>query len=370
MAINNNLAKQTIAWLEQLIANMGYTPVLHFELEGGFQPAFTGQMIDFDKVNQAFKLLDIDGVLIPEYWQNQWEFVSSFNGQSPLKEANNLANVFHYLPKLLKQQGIPKTFISPVIWSGDSGQLASGSKNIFTQGERAVHIPNAIQVNLSVKNSDGINLIAEDLLGEYLQQLLIENSLACSLLFLPDEASFERLALKTKYGLNDELCSPNDISGGHQGSIALYRKIGKHNQALGVKPLVLSANKEALITEQDWQLTARVEHRLGAASLAYNPYINVIFALLNLYQALSVYKSGNLKQSLKKLPESQPLPNSLDGQGESALNLFKQDTWFESSLNSLVEDNVDSAKERRISHGLGSELKKQILAQYQIKLAY
>ena len=193
---------------------------------------------DYHHLNKKLRAHNIDGELVAEYWSNQWEYVSLFNGQTPLKEAHNLSRAFNLLPKLFAEQGITKTLIKPVVWAGDDSRLASGSSHIFSTDKRAVHIPNAIQMNISVQNLRGDNLMVEGEFAAHLQQTLLQTSLASCLIYLPEEEAFERLALKHKYGLAAELCSPVDISGGHQGSIALYRDIGKHNQKMGIEPLI------------------------------------------------------------------------------------------------------------------------------------
>ena len=166
------LSKEVIVLLQNHIASLGFTPVIHFELEGCYQYAGNSlnQSIDFSLINLNLNKLRIDGEVIPEYWQKQWEYVSLFNGQLPLKEADNLASAMYHLPKLFAQQGIEHTLIKPVVWAGDKGKLAAGCNNIFSGETRDVHIPNAIQMNVSVNNLLGENIIINNFFGEYLQQ--------------------------------------------------------------------------------------------------------------------------------------------------------------------------------------------------------
>ncbi|MDX2369026.1 MAG: hypothetical protein QNK36_11590, partial [Colwellia sp.] len=222
-----HLTIDAITLVQNYLDRLGYRAQIHFELEGCYRfKNNADQKLDFSQINQCLRELNIEGEIVCEYWRNQWEYVSLFNGQTPLKEAHNLQQVITKLPQLFQQlygkNSVIETLIQPVVWSGDQGKLITGSSQIFTNDTRAVHIPNAVQLNVSVLDSQGNNLIAKEGFGEYLQNCFLQTSLECCLLYLPEEAAFERLALKTQYGLAQELCSPVDISGGHQGSIALY----------------------------------------------------------------------------------------------------------------------------------------------------
>ncbi|MBA6363288.1 hypothetical protein H4J56_02375 [Colwellia sp. BRX8-4] len=366
-------AVQAIILLQNYIKQLGFTPVIHFELEGCYQldSKIKRFSLDYQRINRQLTHAGIDGELVPEYWYSQWEYVSLFNGQSPLKEANNLSQALHLLPRFFAEQGISKTLIKPVVWSGDKGKLASGSGDIFTTETRAVHIPNAVQMNISALDSEGKNIIIERGFGEYLQQCFLDTSLNCCLIYLPEEEAFERLALKTKYGLAAELCSPVDISGGHQGSIALYKEVGKHNQAMGEEPVLYNHKNEVLVKRQNWQKTARIEHRIGASSMQYNAYFNIIYSLLNLIDALEVYKVDNCRKLLRKEVHHQNLPFSLYDNTEQeklgAISLFANDHWLSESLNKLSGQFING---EQISGQLqlGDKLKQMILAPYQQKL--
>lgn len=367
------LPVQAIILLQNHIKQLGFTPVIHFELEGCFQLDAKRKKfsLNYQKINRQLAIAGIDGELVPEYWSNQWEYVSLFNGQSPLKEAENLSHALTILPRLFAEQGIKQTLIKPVVWAGDKGKLANGSGDIFTTETRAVHIPNAVQINISAIDNEGKNIIVERGFGEYLQQCFLDTSLNCCLIYLPEEEAFERLALKSKYGLAAELCSPIDISGGHQGSIALYKERGKHNQAMGEEPLLYDHNNEVLLSQLNWQKTARIEHRLGASSLDYNAYFNIIYALLNLIDALEVYKAGKCRQLLRQETHQQDLPFSLYDNNSSAkmgaISLFENDCWFSESLNKLSFQSF-AAKNLAGQSQLGDKIKQMILAPYQNKL--
>ena len=367
----DTLAITAIEILQSYLNSLGLSAHIHFELEGCVRNKTQQTIaINFAKINKKIAEHGIEGQLVPEYWRNQWEYVSLFAGQSPLKEAHNLTNVIKLLPSLFKQQNIDEVLIKPVVWSGDQAQLLLGSKNIFQGLNKSIHIPNAIQTNISVSDDQGNNLIADSRLGECLQQCLMNTSYACALLFLPEHDAYERLTLKNKYGLNDELCSPTDISGGHQGSIALYRQYGKHNQVLGEDVLIVNHLNEPLVKQLNWQKTARIEHRLGASSLHYNAYVNVIFALLNVVDAVKVFRDKSNKElsvTSSSSPLSTPLPSSLfdDKEALGAYSLFEQDNWFEQSLNQI--EYVMVAPNNSQPLGIGSKIKRAILNKYHNK---
>jgi len=369
------LTVQAIVLLQNHIKQLGFTPVVHFELEGCFQVDAKNKhfSLNYQRVNRQLANAGIDGELVPEYWSNQWEYVSLFNGQSPLKEAENLSQALKLLPRLFAEQGVYKTLIKPVVWAGDKGKLAVGSGDIFTTETRAVHIPNAVQINISAIDSEGNNIIIERGFGEYLQQCFLDTSLNCCLIYLPEEEAFERLMLKTKYGLAAELCSPIDISGGHQGSIALYKEVGKHNQAMGEVPFLYDHNNEVLISQQNWKKTARVEHRLGASSIQYNAHYNIIYALLNLIDALEVYKLDNCGRLLRSKACPQNLPCSLYDNTSTeklgAISLFENEHWFSERLNTLSALSLETSTQSGPPK-LGDKIKQMILAPYQQKLIF
>lgn len=375
-----SLVKGAIGLLQNYLTHLGYQAQIHFELEGCYRinhSASYAQKLNFNIINQYLRSLDIDGEMVSEYWQNQWEYVSLFNGQTPLKEAINLHQVITNLPKWLKklycENGVVETLIEPVVWSGDKGKLAIGSNQIFTHDTRAVHIPNAVQLNVSVLDNNGNNLIAKDGFGEYLQYCFLNTSLECCLLYLPEEAAFERLSLKTRYGLEQELCSPVDISGGHQGSVALYKKLGKHNQNMGEEPLLYDKHNQILSVQQNWQKTARIEHRLGASSMDYNPYINVIYGLLNVIDSIEAYEINKHLSPPKFIPL--PLPKSLftdkkNANTLGAIDLFKASSWFSEKLNVTQEkfNRLKGNAELDSSAHLGDKIKQMIVDNYQVNL--
>ncbi|MFT5677308.1 MAG: hypothetical protein ACI808_003260 [Paraglaciecola sp.] len=337
--------ERVITHLLTLIRGQGFKPVMHFELEGVFDATNTRKGLDYPGVNRALARLNIDGELKTEFWHNQWEYVSLFRGQTPLKEAQNLANAMQVLPRIMQAHGAKKVSLCPVAWAGDKGRYASGSSAIFSTDTRSVHIPNAIQINVSVEDLQGENLIPKTKLGEWIQYQLLQTSYECCLLFLPEEDAFKRLALRKDYALDAELSSPCVLSGGHQGSIALYKQWGKHNQPMGIEPLFYRADNGVLSFSADWTKTARIEHRIGATSNAYDPFMNVLFILLNVLDALEQW------QSCDGFPPEfydKALPASLHDEDTAigALTLFEQNTWFSQRIDhycdSLQSESGDS----------------------------
>ena len=328
--------EQVIEHLLLLIHEQGFKPVVHFELEGVFEATNARQGVDYAGVNRALASLNIDGQLKTEYWQNQWEYVSLFKGQTPLKEAQNLAHAMQVLPRIMQANGAKTVSFCPVAWAGDKGRYAPGSNAIFSTDTRSVHIPNAIQINISVENLHGKNLIPDSKLGEWIQYQLLQTSYECCLLFLPEEDAFKRLTLRTDYALDAELSSPYVLSGGHQGSIALYRQWGKHNQLMGIEPLFYRADNGVLSYSTDWTKTARIEHRLGATSKAYDPFMNILYILLNILDALVQWqRCDSLPPEFcdKALPTSMHDLDSAIG----ALSLFEQNTWFSQRIDHYCE---------------------------------
>ncbi len=364
-------SKIAIEVLQTQIMQHGITPFVHYELEGVFKPSFDSKRnhscLDYEGINQELAKLSIQGHLKPEYWQHQWEFVTDFEGQSPLKTANDLQQALRLLPRIMKHYGAEEIYIKPVIWDGDHRRLSSGSQAIFSNEKKSVHIPNAIQINISASDPNGKNMIPIDGMGERLQNCLLNSSYECSLLYLPEAEAFERLNLKEKFGLNNELCSPTELSGGHQGSIALYKKIGKHNQMMGIKPLVIDAQKAPLSSIQNWQSLSRIEHRLGASSQLFNPYVNTVFALANLSDALfkNKYKQQNRecndinKANLPTLPNSLFSKNDKDG----AFEIFQQGEWFNKKINCCA-DEIKQSSNRSIPKNLGDLIKQAVLESY------
>ena len=85
---------------------------------------------------------------------------------------------------------------------------------------------------------------------------------------------------------------------------------------------------------RDRHKTARIEHRLGASSEHYNPYLNVIFALLNVIDAIDETTiSGAQAQN-----ENGQLPSSLYDMDNTlgAISLFANSEWFSRSIDQVI----------------------------------
>lgn len=353
------LCQQVIAVLQDQIAKLGYKAVVHFELEGVYQTARGQRGLDYAGVNRTLRKLGINGMLKTEFWHQQWEYVSLFNGQLPLREAQDLAKAIDQLPAIMQRFGAQSVLLAPVAWAGDKGRYVPGSGAIFSTDRRSVHIPNAIQMNISVQDPGGDNLIPSTGLGEWIQYQLLQTSLSCCLLFLPEEDAFKRLSLRSDYGLDAELSSPFVLSGGHQGSIALYKKWGKHNQAMGREPFIYGVGQGVLSYTDDWQKTARIEHRIGATSKAYDPFLNMVFILLNILDAIGQWQS---QQDLPASVQSQALPVSLYDTESSilgAISLFEQENWFALRVDHYCGDTLNATLE-----SAGSILKQRYLQRF------
>jgi hypothetical protein len=364
--LNTPICEAIIEHLLSSIAAQGFRPVVHFELEGVYEADVGFNQLDYQGVNRALKALNIDGELKTEFWRNQWEYVSLFNGQSALKEAHNLARAMQVLPSIMQRHGATKVEFKPVAWAADKGRYLPGSSAIFSTDTRSVHIPNAIQLNLSVEDLQGENLIPGSNLGEWLQYQLLQTSYDCCLLFLPEEDAFKRLALRKDYALDAELSSPFTLSGGHQGSIALYKQWGKHNQAMGLEPQFYGPNNKVLSFAGDWKKTARVEHRLGATSRAYDPYLNILFILLNTLDALQHWKTSAAlppEFSPRALPCSMYEQEKTGAMQRGAIAVFEQSDWFSSSI-----DRYCANMARGLKGSLGERLKASFLHQFKPKL--
>lgn len=353
-----SVARHLIELCCQAIETLGVNPVVHVELEGCAGLKAT-QAINFAEVNQAFRQNGILAELKPEYWRGQWEYASTFSRQPPLRVADDLVKALPLLPALFRKQQIEKTMMRPVVWHGDLGRMAGKSRSIRTARGDAIHIPNGVQLNISGWDLQGRNLVAETSLGESLQCSLLQSSYENCLLFLPEEEAFERLRLKSWYQLHRELNSPHDLSGGHQGSIALYRETGKHNQPLGMHPLLLDETEQPLRAEQRWKHSARVEHRLGASSCHYDVHLNVLFALLNLKDAI-------LKPERPTGRYQRELPKSLYDQKEAigAISLFRQSRWLESRVNELLRWASATGIDTTLDEHCAQKLKGTVLGRY------
>jgi hypothetical protein len=83
------LLTKAISLLQTYIENLGYKAQIHFELEGCYRVNNVKQpnsKLNFEKINKYLSELSIDGEIVSEYWRNQWEYVSLFNGKHRSKK--------------------------------------------------------------------------------------------------------------------------------------------------------------------------------------------------------------------------------------------------------------------------------------------
>jgi hypothetical protein len=129
----------------------------------------------------------------------------------------------------------------------------------------------------------------------------------------------------------------------------------------------------------DWRKTARVEHRIGATSKHYDPYLNMLFILINVLegiakwqaeQPLPIFEDKALPVSLFDQPnkhnESQPNGSKKDAskkdsqQTLGALSLCKNDSWLVDRINFYCQDMpyINGIN-------LGDKMKQMMLSKYQ-----
>lgn len=383
-----NLSKLAITAIELLQYQLScykIRPIIHFELEGCYQPDQIQHptklhSADFTKMNQRLRDHSILGIIKPEFWQYQWEYASCMNDQSPLRVASDLNKFMHVIPQIMAEQGIANVIIKPVVWSGDSMGYHQNSSTLFCTENKAIHIPNAVQINISARDTKDNNILTINQYGENLQTKLLETSYECSLLFLPDNESFQRLQLKTNFNLSSELTSPQKLSGGHQGSIAFYTTHDKHNRQITGRNLVNKKNQTVAHNKEYWRQASRIEHRLGASSYQYNPYVNIAFVLANMVESSQGFLDNNEHYQIEKkldLNNNEPwthkeLARSLlcEDHQTGAIKIFQQSKWLEDTINKSAcwHNEQQYALNQIIPDNLGTKLKKAIIEPYQLKI--
>lgn len=329
---NSSGWKDLLVIMGEYLNGFGYTPHIHYELEGTCVLSSGVKTLDFDKVNRFLQGQGIQARLKPEYWECQWEWESLFLGQSPVKVSDDLSYSLIHLPLILMACGAKEVSIKPVSWSAAKNRFAKGYQSIRSVDGAVVHIPNSIQISISASLEDGSNALLQREFGEVLQRNFMRTSRNCCLFYCPEEEAFNRLSLKKQYDLSNELSSPEDISGGTTGSVAFYKEIGKHGQLLGEKPLVYDQFGNPLVKEINWERFSRIEHRLGSSSIYYNPYLCSLYALANMSDAIDIVNGIEREGDCQTIETK--LPDSLYSDG-GAIDLFLKDTWF---INRLRKD--------------------------------
>jgi glutamine synthetase len=131
---------------------------------------------------------------------------------------------------------------------------------------------------------------------------------------------------------------------------------------MGVEPLIYDDKNNVIISENNWHKTTRIEHRLGASSEHYNPYLNVIFALLNVIDAIDDRENNQQVQS----EEHKQLPSSLHDQQHNvgAITLFANNDWFSRSIDKALSA-TNYQGENNTQSSTGQLFKDNYLKQFQ-----
>jgi hypothetical protein len=131
---------------------------------------------------------------------------------------------------------------------------------------------------------------------------------------------------------------------------------------MGLEPQFYGLKNSVLTYSGDWKNTARVEHRLGATSSAYDPFMNIVFILLNTLDALQRWQASD---SLPPDYVAKDLPGSMyDGQTLTerqvgAITLFEKSDWFSNSIDRYCTNLL-----RDLEGSLGESLKAAFLQQF------
>ena len=197
-----------------------------------------------------------------------------------------------------------------------------------TNTEKSVHIPNSVKINLSLWREDK-NLLVDKNFAYFLQNLLIENSINNLIFFIPNQAALDRIFVKDEYDLCEELSSPNNISGGNQGSIAYYLELDKKN-----KPNIVDGffNDE----KNNWHERPRIEFRLASSSPNYNIYLHTFFVMIIALEAVLKYQQNNQTTAISN---SYNIPRIFaDDALDSLESRYEKGNFFEEKLNFFKEN--------------------------------
>lgn len=327
---NKALNTEIIHWICHFFKDKGISISFNLEIEGVIKHS-NQQHINFEQLNKTRQELGIQGQFKPEFWKNQWEFETTFgigNVSSTLQNytrfINNLNTLFYPLKPLL----------IPVAYQFETGEIAKQNTNIFVNTSKVIHIPNAIQVNISLWKEKQ-NLLANKAFAYHLQNKLIKNSVSNLLFSIPNQRALDRLHLTSSYNLSQELCSPHNISGGHTGSIAYYAETNKKNSPLNPDHIILNQHGKMEFFRNNWQEKARIEYRLASSCLDYNIYNHCSFILLN---CLSSYFS--FRQSPQKSnPKVYAISKTFNGKHPSSIvNQFRKSKFLSSWVQQHVND--------------------------------
>jgi len=290
--VNNNLFSnicnpklmKCILLIDNILEEKGIKSSINIELEGTYLDNDNLQKNNFyQKANNELKKLGIKGKLKPEFWKNQWEYESNFQIGNTIQTINGYQKFYHNTNKIFFPQ-IPN--IQPISynWQELDGKL--------------IHVPNAIQINISLWKK-GFNMLSDKNFAFFLQNTLIRDSVNNLIFFIPNQKSLDRLFLKEDYDLKEKLMSPHEISGGTKGSIACYLEKDKKDLPNNLKLNCDNLHYKIADHKYDWQKNARIEFRLASADLEYNLQLHIVFIMLAMLESLILYDEGKEYNQIK-----------------------------------------------------------------------
>lgn len=289
--ICNSKLIESIALIEDFLGALDTKPSINIELEGVYDDNQNLAKNEFyKKVNLRLNELEIKAKLKPEFWKNQWEYESDLQIGNTAEVIDGYQKFFTNIDQIFSPQ-IPK--IEPISYDW---QKVEGRK---------IHVPNALQINLSLWK-EGFNLLSDRNYAIFLQNLLIKNSIGNLIFFIPNQESLDRLLLKEKYLLQDKLMSPHDISGGNQGSIACYLEKNKKNLPNNLDLNFDNLSYKTSDHECDWQKNARIEFRLASTSVEYRLELHILFVMIIILESVILYQKDVKYEEIKdsyQLPE-------------------------------------------------------------------
>jgi hypothetical protein len=312
---NSSELIDTIISVQNCLELKSTRPSINIELEGVY---FDNQHLPkdefYNKTNLQLHNFGIKAKLKPEFWNNQWEYESNLQIGNVNQTIDSYQKFLKNINQIFSPQ-IPK--IEPI------------SYNWQKLEDRVIHIPNSIQINISLWK-EGFNILANKNYAIFLQNLLIKNSIQNLIFFIPDQKSLDRLFLKEKYSLQDKLISPCDISGGRKGSIACYLEKNKKNL-----PNVLNIDFDNLDYkiaghQYTWQKNARIEFRLASASLDYNLELHILFVMIIALESLMLYKEDKNYEEAKNC--YRPPAKFYHHRDDNIISRYKNGSFFKKKI--------------------------------------
>ncbi len=313
--ICNSKLLNVIVLIENYLELENIKPSINIELEGVYLDNENLSQNEFyQKANLQLKNLGIKAKLKPEFWHNQWEYESDFQIGNTAQTIDGYKKFLENIDAIFAPQ-IPK--LQPINYDWQKVK------------DLTIHIPNSTQINISLWNQ-GLNMLANKNYAFFLQNLLIENSINNLIFFIPNQENLDRLFLKEKYSLQDKLMSPNDISGGNQGSIACYLEKNKKNLPNDFDISADDLNYQILNREHKWQKNARIEFRLASASFEYNLELHILFVMLIVLESVISYQEN---QNYQATQNSYPIPEKFYHQEEDNVVMrYKNDSFFKNKI--------------------------------------